>query len=168
MRGWKTAPRISRKHKLRSRKGDSAEQSNSPPLKALLDILPLDERRAQGTRDRHILEDAPLPLNAKRHNFFSYCLAIPPCELDQLIEPAGGLKQRISQVECQGRAIALLPGFEVVKEPPNVGEEQIADLGFLVERGVDLGKRVFHVPVPVGKGKRGADLLEARRILPFP
>ena len=35
-----------------------------------------------------------------------------------------------------------------------------------MERRLDLGKRVFQIPVLVGKGKRGADLFEARRVLP--
>jgi hypothetical protein len=34
-------------------------------------------------------------------------------ELDQLIKPTRGLKEGIGQVEGQGRAVALLVGFEV-------------------------------------------------------
>jgi hypothetical protein len=45
--------------------------------------------------------------------------------------------------------------------------EQVADLGLLVERGFDLGERVFQVPVLVGKRKRGPDLLEAGSVLPI-
>ena len=51
---------------------------------------------------------------------------------------------------------------QVAEQPTDIGERQVADLGFLVERGLDLGKRVFQIPVLVGKGKRGADLFEAR------
>ena len=54
----------------------------------------------------------------------------------------------------------------MVEEPTDVGEEEVADLGLLVERGIDLRKRVFQVPMLVGKGKRGTDLFEARRVLP--
>jgi hypothetical protein len=68
--------------------------------------------------------------------------------------------ESVGQVESEGRAVALLPDFEIVEEPTNVGEEQVADLGLLVERGFDLGERVFQVPVLVGKRKRGPDLLE--------
>ena len=70
-------------------------------------------------------------------------------------------------MERKGRAVTLLPGFEVIEEPTDVGEEQIADLRLLMERGLDLGERVFQVPMLVGKGKRGADLLEARGVLPL-
>ena len=63
-----------------------------------------------------------------------------------LIEPAGGLEEGVGQVEREGRAIALLPDFEIAEEPPDVGEEEIADLGFLVERGLDLRKRVLSGP----------------------
>lgn len=38
-------------------------KSNPPRFRGLLNILPLEERRAQGARDRHILEDTSLPLN---------------------------------------------------------------------------------------------------------
>ena len=43
---------------------------------------------------------------------------------------------------------------------------EVADLGLLVERGLDLRKRILQVPVLVGKGKRGPDLFEARGVLP--
>ena len=51
-------------------------------------------------------------------------------------------------MEREGGAVALLPDLEIVEEPTNVGEEQVADLGFLVERRIDLRKRVFQIPVP--------------------
>ena len=70
------------------------------------------------------------------------------------LEEGGG------EVKGENRAIALLAGFEVVEEPPHVRHEQITDLRFLLERWVDLGKRVFQVPVLVGEGKRGPDLFE--------
>ena len=69
-------------------------------------------------------------------------------------------------MEREGRAISLLPGFEIVEEPTDVGEQEVADLGLLVERGFDLGKRILEVPVFVGEGKRGPDLFEARGVLP--
>jgi hypothetical protein len=47
-------------------------------------------------------------------------------------------------VEREGRTIALLlAGFKVVEKPPNVGEKKVADLGLLVNRRVDLRKRVL-------------------------
>ena len=46
-------------------------------------------------------------------------------------------------MEREGGAVALLPDFEIVEEPTDVGEEEIADLGLLVERGLDFRKRVF-------------------------
>ena len=61
---------------------------------------------------------------------------------------------------------ALLTNFEVVEQPTDIGKKQVVDLGLLLEGRLDLGKRVFQVPVLVGKGKRGADLFEARGILP--
>jgi hypothetical protein len=76
-------------------------------------------------------------------------------------------KRALARVEREGRAVALLPDFEIVEEPTNVGEEQVADLGLLVDRGFDLGKGVFQIPVLVGKGKRGTDLLEAGGVLPI-
>jgi hypothetical protein len=63
---------------------------------------------------------------------------------------------------------SLLSGFEIVEKPTDVGEEEVADLGLLVERGLDLGKGIFQVPMLVGKGKRGPNLFEARRVLPSP
>ena len=42
--------------------------------------------------------------------------------------------------------------LEVVEEPTDVGEKKIADLGFLVDRRLDLGERVLQIPVLVGKG----------------
>ena len=68
-------------------------------------------------------------------------------------------------MEREGRAVALLPDSQIVEEPTNVNEEQVADLGLLVERRLDLRERVLEVPVFVGKGKRGPDLFEARRVL---
>ena len=108
-----------------------------------------------------------MPLIRRADDFLPHPLAIAPSELDQLIKPAGGLEEGVGQVEREGRAVALLPGFEIVEEPTDVGEEQVADLGLLVERRLDLRKRVFQVPVLVGKGKRGPDLFEARGVLPL-
>ena len=69
-------------------------------------------------------------------------------------------------MESKGRAISLLADFEIVEEPTDVGKQEIADLGLLVKRGIDFPKRVFQVPMLVGKGKRSPDLFEARRVLP--
>jgi hypothetical protein len=63
--------------------------------------------------------------------------------LDQLIKPAGGLEESVGQVKDEGRAISLLVAFQVGEEPTNVGEQQIADLRLLLDRRVDLGKRVL-------------------------
>ena len=103
----KGAPRISGKHKLRRRQGDSAKSQNPPHFKALLNILPLEERGAQALRHWHIVQDALLGLDQERDNFFS-CLAISAPKLDQLIEAARGLEEGVGQVKCEGRAVALL------------------------------------------------------------
>ena len=43
-----------------------------------------------------------------------------------------------------GGAIALArTAFKVGQKPPDVGKEQVADLGFLLDRGIDLGKRIL-------------------------
>ena len=70
-------------------------------------------------------------------------------------------------MEREGGAIALLPDFEIVEEPTDVGEEEVADLGLLLEWGLDFRKRIFEVPMLVGEGKRGEDLFEARGVLPL-
>ena len=44
---------------------------------------------------------------------------------------------------------------------------RLADLRLVLERGLNLRKGVSQVPMLVGKGKRGPDLLEARRVLPL-
>jgi len=64
-------------------------------------------------------------------------------------------------------AVALPPGLKIVEEPTDLGEEQVADLRLLVERGLNLRKGVFQVPMLVGKGKRGPNLLEARSVFAF-
>ena len=56
------------------------------------------------------MADVPC-FNADRHNSFSYCLAIGPGELNQLVKPASGLEKRLSEMEHEGGAIALSPGF---------------------------------------------------------
>jgi hypothetical protein len=57
------------------------------------------------------------------------------------------------------------PGCPRIFQSADVGEEEVADLGFVLERGFDFRKRVFQVPMLVGKGKRCADLFEARGVL---
>ena len=65
---------------------------------------------------------------------------------------------------CEGGAISPLPHFEIIEEPTDIGEEEAADLGLLVERGLDLRERILEVPMLLGKGKRDADLLQARHL----
>jgi hypothetical protein len=50
-----------------------------------------------------------------------------PAQLDRFIEPAGSLEEGVGQIERERRAVALLPDLEIIEEPPDVGEEQIAD-----------------------------------------
>ena len=93
--------------------------------------------------DRHILEDASLAFDPQGDNFLPHPLAIGPGELDQFIKPAGGLEEGVGQVKREGGAVAIAAGFEVVEEPTDVGEEEVADLGFLVERGSILANGFF-------------------------
>jgi hypothetical protein len=55
-------------------------------------------------------------------------------------------------VEREGGAVPLLLDCEIVEEPTDVGEEEVADLGFVLVRRLDLGKRVFQIPVFIAKG----------------
>ena len=71
-------------------------------------------------------------------------------------------------MECESGAIALLTNFEVVEQPTDIGKKQIVDLGLLLEGRLDLGKRVFQVPVLVGKGKRSTNLLRLAAFFPSP
>jgi hypothetical protein len=48
----------------------------------------------------------PLSFNPESHNLLPHPLAIAPNELDQFIEPAGGLEERVGQVESEGRVFA--------------------------------------------------------------
>ena len=66
----------------------------------------------------------------------------------------------------QERSNTPLANFEMVEQPTDIGKKQLVDLGLLLEGRLDLGKRVFQVPLLVGKGKRGADLFETRSVLP--
>ena len=143
----KRRARISCKHKLRRREGDSAGSHDPAAFKSLLEGLPLEERCTQASGNGHILEDASLALDPESDDFLPHPLAIAPSELDQLLEPAGGLEESVGQVEREGGAVALPPGLKIVEEPTDVGEEEVADLGLLVERELDLRKRVFQVPV---------------------
>ena len=83
-----------------------------------------------------------LALDPEDDNLLPHPLAIAPSELDQLIKPAGGLKEGIGQVECEGGAIALLTNFEVVEQPTDIGK-QVVDLGLLLEGRLDLAKGFF-------------------------
>ena len=69
-------------------------------------------------------------------------------------------------MEREGGAVALLVDFEIVEEPTDIGEEEVADLRLLVERGLNLRKGVFQVPMLVGEISRNGNLrtLAARRL----
>ena len=104
------------------------------PLKVSCTAFPLEERvlGVTGTSSKH----ATFPPNSEGDDFLPHPLAISPSELDQLIEPAGGLEEGVGQVEREAGAVALLPDFEIVEEPANVGEEEgVADLGLLWSGG---------------------------------
>jgi hypothetical protein len=90
-----------------------------------MDSFPLLERLVQSPGNRHILKDAALALDSQSDDVLPHPLAIAPADLDQLLKPAGGLEESVGQVEREGRAISLLPGFEIVEEPADVGEMQI-------------------------------------------
>jgi hypothetical protein len=146
----KRCARIPRKHKLRAREGDPARSDDPPSFKPLLNVLPFQKRLTQSRRNWHIMKHAPLTVDAQRHNFLPYCLAIPPPKLDKLVKPACRLEEGIGQVKHESRAVALLPDLQIVEQPPNVGQEQVTDLRLLVERRVyleSISKR--------GLGKRG-------------
>ena len=49
----------------------------------------------------------------------------------------------VGEVKRDGRAVALLAGFQIFKEPANVGKEQVANLGLILDRGIDVGKWFF-------------------------
>ena len=53
------------------------------------------------------------------------------------------LKKGVGQVEREGRSVSLLLHFEVVEEPADIGEEEVVDLGLLVERGSIFAKGFF-------------------------
>jgi hypothetical protein len=112
MPDWKTALPNSLQTQTATLQMQSRRSRNPPRFKALPNILQLKERPTQGAGDGHILEGAPLPFDAQRHNFFSYRLAIPPFELNQLIKPACGLKQRIGEVK-RGHAILCSDRFSI-------------------------------------------------------
>ena len=85
----------------------------------------------------------PLPLIRKATISSPTLWQSDPSELNKFIEPAGGLKEGIGQVECEGGAIALLANFEVVEQSADIGKKQVVDLGLLLEGRLNLGKRVF-------------------------
>ena len=58
----KGAPRISRKHKLRSRESNCAVGHDGPRFRALLNMLPLSGVALKRSATRYIVEDAPLSL----------------------------------------------------------------------------------------------------------
>jgi hypothetical protein len=52
-----------------------------------------------------------------------------------------------------GALLAILPGFEIVEELADIGEEEVADLGLILERRLAFRKGVLQVPALAGKGK---------------
>ena len=65
----KRRARISCKHKLRRREGDSAGSHDPAAFKFLLEGLPLEERCTQASGNGHILEDASLALDPESDDF---------------------------------------------------------------------------------------------------
>jgi hypothetical protein len=65
----KSRARISCKHKLRRREGDSAGSHDPAAFKFLLEGLPLEERCTQAAGNGHILEDASLALDPESDDF---------------------------------------------------------------------------------------------------
>jgi hypothetical protein len=53
------------------------------------------------------------------------------------------MEECVSQVKRESRAIALPVDLKDSEVPPDIREMQVADLGFLAEWRVDLGKRVL-------------------------
>jgi len=53
------------------------------------------------------------------------------------------------------------------EQPAHVGEHQVMDLGLIVDRRLNLGERVFQIPMLEGEGEGGPELLDRRRSLPF-
>ena len=49
-------------------------------------------------------------------------------------------------MEREGGAIALLADFQIVEKPPDVGEEEVADLGFVLKRRARFWQRGFLNP----------------------
>jgi hypothetical protein len=100
-------------------------------------------------------------LDPESDDFLPHPLAIGPGKVESIPRTGKRFGKGCSPSGTRGRSRSPAAW------PPNVGEEQIADLWFLVERGLDLRKRVLQIPVLVGKGKRGTDLLEACGVLPL-
>ena len=55
----------------------------------------------------------------------------------------------------------------MVEEPTDIGKEEVANLGLLMERGLDFRERMLEIPMLVGKGKRHPDLFKACGVLPL-
>jgi len=75
-------------------------------------------------------------------------------------------KPPLSKWNARAELYPCCPDFEIVEEPTDVGEKEVADLGLVLERGLDFREGILEVPVLIGKGKRGADLFEAGSVLP--
>ena len=158
----KRRARISCKHKLRRREGDSAGSHDPAAFKFLLEGLPLEERCTQASGNGHILEDASLALDPESDDFLPHPLAIGPSELDQFLEPASGLEKGVGQVEREGGAVALLPDHEIVEEPSECrrGADRRAfqNGGLGKSRGVvHLGIGFSRAPNPSGNMKAQLD-----------
>ena len=73
---------ISGEDKRRTGKIDPAESQGAASFKFLLESFPLAQRLAlSASRDGHILEDTPIPLDPECHDLLSHLLAILPFEL---------------------------------------------------------------------------------------
>jgi hypothetical protein len=68
-------------------------------------------RRLSVRRKHQLKPREHLAFNPESHDLLPHPLAIGPAELDQLIKPAGGLKERVRQLEREGGAVAILAGF---------------------------------------------------------
>jgi hypothetical protein len=76
--------------------------------------------------NRHILQDASLAPDPEGDDVLPHPLAIAR-SAGSIPQTAGGLEEGGGQMERKGRAVTLLPGFEVIEEPTDVGEEQIEE-----------------------------------------
>jgi hypothetical protein len=60
-------------------------------------------------------------------------------------------------MERQRGTLAILLGSQVVQEPTDIGKQEIADLGLVLERRIDFCEGSLHIPVLVRKEKHRSD-----------